>query len=250
MKDGTFYSNMKQNCISQKISPNDEMYQGDIEHYLKVGQSALKCINDAIVISEKNPSMISNILDLPCGYGRVLRMLKSAFPDALIDACDLLKEGVEFCKTEFGANPIHSEKNIKYVKTNKKYDLIWCGSLLTHIDANKWCDFLNFFNNTLEKNGILLFTTHGRYVADNIQKNKITYGILETETLNKMINDFELKGFGFGNYYHSGDYGISISKPSFVLKKIEKQKGLRILGYHEKGWDNHQDVITCVKNEL
>ena len=232
----------------QEISPHDEMYLGNKEHYFHVGNSAIQCIKMAILSSGRDFSDIKKILDLPCGYGRVMRMLKEVFPKAKLTGCDLLRDGVDFCSKMFNVSPIYSEKRIKNVKIRDKFDLIWCGSLLTHLDHERWPDFIEFFNDSLESNGIFIVTTHGRYVAEAIRSNKSNYGIEDSAKLNKMVNDFYLTGFGYSNYPNSEEYGISLSSSSFVLSMFEKYSRLRVISYIEKGWDNHQDVIACVKD--
>ena len=138
------------------------MFQGNKGHFFHVGQSAMQCIKLAILASGKEFTAITKILDLPCGYGRVMRMLKSAFPEARLTGCDLLHDGVDFCAQVFGATPLYSDKSIENVEPKGKFDLIWCGSFLTHLDAVRWPKFIEFFNEVLEPGGILIFTTHGR----------------------------------------------------------------------------------------
>ena len=55
---------------------------------------------------------VRKILDLPCGYGRVLRMIHAAFPRATIHACNLNKDAVDFCAATFGAIPVYSSTKI------------------------------------------------------------------------------------------------------------------------------------------
>ena len=62
--------------VDLQIHPNDGMYEnGDARHYLSVGLSAIHCIEAAIAKLAKNWQAHS-ILDLPCGYGRVLEIPK------------------------------------------------------------------------------------------------------------------------------------------------------------------------------
>ena len=52
-------------------------------------------------------------------------------------------------------------------------------------------------------------------------------------------------GFGYVNYPHSSDYGISLASPAWTLREIQRQAILKVILYRETGWDNHQDVIAC-----
>src|SRR5581483_10052394 len=73
--------------VIRRISPRDEMYAGDADHYFGVGRSALRCVRLAMLAAGKQ--RVCRILDLPSGHGRVLRYLKAAFPEARLTACDL-----------------------------------------------------------------------------------------------------------------------------------------------------------------
>ena len=230
-----------------EISPNDEMYAGNTAHYFSVGQSALDCIKSALLVSGNEPEKIKSILDLPCGHGRVLRALKASFPNARLTACDLNRDGVSFCERVFGATPVYSRPKVKDIPISDTFDLIWCGSLLTHLDATYWKDFLNLFNAVLSFGGILVFTTHGRKVIEKIASGEFTYGLDKGE-LSCLLDEYGRKGFGYVDYKKSNNYGISVSSPSFVLSMIEKMSDVRILSFIEKGWDDHQDVVCCSKD--
>ncbi len=237
-----------QNVI-REISQNDDMFGGNEMHYFSVGQSALKCISLALRSAGKEIEGIRHILDLPCGYGRVLRSLKAAFPDARLTACDLNKEGVRFCEQVFGATPVYSNPKVDEIPLEGTFDLIWCGSLLTHLDEAYWKDFLKFFTSVLSLGGVLVFSVHGRWVIEKIISGEYTYG-LEEAKLSYLLDEYRRKGFGYVDYKGSGGYGISVSSPSFVLSLIEKISDLRVLSFIEKGWDNHQDVICCIKDRF
>jgi len=230
-----------------EISPDDVMYQdGNKIHYFAVGQSALKCIKLAMLAATKNLNTVKKILDLPSGYGRVLRFLKAYFHEAQITACDIDRNAVDFCCKYFSAKPIYSEKQPINIKTEDRFDLIWSGSLLTHLSRDRWFEFIDFFRSVLNGGGILAFTIHGRTCVEKIRKGDFTYGMNDT-SLQMLLNDFDRDGFGYINYPNVDDFGISLSSPSHVLAMLEKMLDLKLLLYYEKGWDHHHDVIACVK---
>ncbi len=233
------------NTIQKGISPNDEMFAGNESHYFSVGLSALECIEVALLSAKRNQEDIKMILDMPCGYGRVLRALKAAFPGAKIVACDLNRNGVDYCTKNFGAKALYSFKNPSMLP-KEKYDLIWCGSLLTHLDFPRWDDFISFFQTSLNSGGILVFTAHGRFVEENIRSGNNTYG-LEQAVLKNLLDAYTHVGYSYVNYPHADDYGISMSTASHIISQVEKYSDLRLLHYKEQGWDNHQDVIACSK---
>jgi cyclopropane fatty-acyl-phospholipid synthase-like methyltransferase len=194
------------------------------------------------------------ILDLPSGYGRVLRTLKAYFPNAKLAACDLDKDAVEFCRRTFNAIPLYSATVPKDVKINDRFDLIWVGSLLTHLDNRKWDGFLELFDSLLNPNGLLVVTTHGRRPAEWIRTGISFYGMtvsqlygLDNDQSEKLLRAYDTLGFGYVKYHSQNDYGISLSSPAWVLSHIQKFANLRLVTYLEYGWDNHQDVVALIK---
>jgi len=198
--------------VIRDISPNDKMFvPNSEERYFEVGESAFESIKIAMLLAKKEVQSIKNILDLPCGHGRVLRMLRACFQNSRIVACDLDKDGVDFCHRTFNAIPVYSQKKTEQIPIKEKFDLIWCGSLFTHLNIDDFQDFLAFFESILSSQGILVFTTHGRRSIDLIKKGK-DYG-LDSKKLTKLVEDFENNGFGFQQYEGQEDYGISESSP-------------------------------------
>ncbi|HET6573563.1 MAG TPA: class I SAM-dependent methyltransferase, partial [Fimbriiglobus sp.] len=147
--------------VSRDIHPDDGMLlpvpEGP-DHYFGVGRSALRAVTAALLAA--GAPAPRRILDLPCGYGRVLRALRAAFPDAAVTACDLNRGGVDFCAT-LGAAPADSADPIDRAGITGPFDLIWCGSLLTHLDRPGWDEFLTFFHRVLAPGGVCVVTTHG-----------------------------------------------------------------------------------------
>src|SRR2546423_2484827 len=147
-------------AVNTQIAPDDGMWDGDMNHYFGVGQSALHCIRVAMQAAQIDT--VTNILDLPCGHGRVLRHLQSAFPGARLTACDLNISGTSFCAATFGAEPVPGHETPGKIALQGNYDLIWVGSLLTHLNAKASTDFLDIFRANLCRNGLLVCTLHGR----------------------------------------------------------------------------------------
>jgi len=228
--------------VIQEISHDDTMYNGTPETYLKIGKSAMIAIMNAINIAEKDKLTIKKILDFPSGYGRVLRYLKAVFPESTIVACDIIKEAVDFCKITFNAVPSYSTENIDKITFNDKFDLIWCGSLITHLDLENGKSILNLLISSLSDGGILIFSVHGKQAAHLISTKKGKLGF-DNSQRSQLLKQYEDKGFGFVRYKPSRNYGFSLSSPSVIFQFLKK-KGVRLIMYTEKGWNNHQDVIA------
>jgi SAM-dependent methyltransferase len=235
--------------VKEEISALDGMFDGNRDHYFAVGRSALRCIEVAMLAAGKKE--LERILDLPCGFGRVLRHLQSAFPGAQLTACDIIKEGVDFCAATFNAIPAYGQKSPDQIRLEGNYDLIWVGSLLTHFGNDDCTAFLEFFRANLRDNGLLVFTTHGRTVARRLQDGVLNYG-LDSGGLKHVLKQYAMTGFGYANYPASipgigENYGVSLSSPCWVYKVIDQMPGMRLINYTEQGWDDHQDVVSLIR---
>jgi SAM-dependent methyltransferase len=237
-------------AINLEISPEDNMFvEGNEDHYFNVGLSGLKHILISLSIAQKDKSEIKTILDFPSGWGRELRFIKAYFPDAEITAGEIEERALRFSKDQFSVNTLLSDNDFGKIPITKKFDLIWCGSLITHLNKNKSEKLLGFFYDALNEDGILSFTTHGRYSKYLLDTEKYIYG-LEKAEIETLKHQYVLSGYGYVNYKGSSDYGLSIIKPSWIIELIEKNENWKIILYNEKGYDNHQDVVTCLKRPV
>lgn len=212
------------------------------EAYFEVGDSALHCIRVAMEAAGK--STVSTILDFPCGHGRVLRSLKAAFPDAQLTASDVDRDGVDFCSDTFGATGVYSSQDLEEVDLEGSFDLIWVGSLFTHLPDSRWWSFLDFLIERLAPGGLLLFTTHGRWSARHIREDRSPLAGSRQAQL-QLLRGYEASGFGFVGSGDQEAYGTSLTSPAAVLQRIQSFEDLRLVSCFERGWGRHQDVIAC-----
>jgi SAM-dependent methyltransferase len=220
------------------------MYDGDGVHYFKVGLSAISCIDEAI--EGAGLKTVHTLLDLPCGSGRVLRFLAERFPEAEITACELERGPVEFCVQAFGARPAYSSLNLEEVSLGKKFDLIWCGSLVTHLNEAGITALLRLFQRHLEAGGLMIFTTHGDVVTRRLPARDFDYG-LTPKQIDGIVSHYPTTGYGFADYPGEKDYGVSLTSPEWIRARVRELGGLREVYFRERGWDNHQDVFGFVR---
>jgi len=230
--------------VSTRIYYNDGMYHGDGMHYFKVGLSAISCINEAV--ENAGLTTVRSILDFPCGSGRVLRFMVQRFPEAEVTACELERGPVEFCVRTFGARAAFSSLNLDEVSLGKKFDLIWCGSLVTHLNESGIIALLQLFRRHLAAGGLMIFTTHGDFVPGRIVRREFDYG-LTPEQIEKIGTDYPRTGYGFEDYPGEKDYGVSLTSPEWIRARIRELGGLREVFFKERGWDSHQDVFGIVR---
>ena len=235
--------------VNLQLNDSDEMYKpNNALHYLTVGLSAIQCIEKALQLSQRQ-NEIKTILDFPCGNGRVLRFLRAKFPNADISASDIDSNALKFCRDAFKVHTFLSKTNLKELSSSKTYDLIWCGSLFTHIDETASKDLLKFFFEHLAENGLCIFTTHGNRPINWMKNKERNYGISEESCL-KLIDDYENIGFAFCDYPRYKGYGISAISPEKMREFARAVGNWEVVLYLEHGWDNHQDVYAFQKKTL
>jgi len=232
--------------VESRISPRDTMYTGDGAHYFKVGLSAMRSLEEAL--RRANLSSVGRVLDLPCGHGRVLRFLVRRFPEASFTACDLDRDGVDFCARTFGATPVYSKTDLDALSFDAPFDLIWCGSLITHLDAGQTRALFRLFARQLAPGGLLLFSAHGDFVARRLPTGEFDY-MLTGEQVERITQRYAGTGFGYEDYAGQGGYGVALTSPAWIRARTGEVGGLKEVYFGARVWDDHHDVHGYVREE-
>jgi SAM-dependent methyltransferase len=226
--------------VDRTIAPGDAMWAGDLEDYLGVGFSAVAQVAHAMSICGR--TSLPRILDFACGHGRVLRALRAAFPEAELTAGDVDRDGVEFCARQFGATGVYSDPDPARVELEGEFDLIWVGSLLTHLDADRCRAFLDLLRGKLAEGGLLLFSSHGR--------NAVKRWPLDDERNRAIVAGFERDGFGYRDHHGVEGYGTSAFTAAWIAAQLSPWTDLMLIGFVERGLADHQDLIAALKTDV
>lgn len=220
------------------------------EHYFDVGYDAMRIVVQALLCASRD--IPQRILDFPCGSGRVTRHFRSMFPDAQIGGCDLYQSHVNFCTEHFSTLPIMSKENLDELEVGE-WDLIFCGSLLTHLPKHLFWQTMRFIARSLAPNGIAIVTLEGRHVI-HIQDHK--WKLIEDDLFEIARQQYHAEGFGFVDYNADfraasfnaqENYGVALTSPGWLMDGMAKMDDIRILNFTEREWDDHQDVIVFGK---
>lgn len=213
------------------------MFEGNSHHYTTCGASALNAIAAAV---QQSGITLQSIPDFGSGAGRVTRWLRAYYPEARLSVTDIRIEDLEFCAREFGANYFPSSTDVTALHSKETYDLIWAGSVLTHLPEEVSKALIQKLSSWLTPNGVLVMSFHGRFAALRGPYFG-NYG-LETEWT-ELLFELSTKGFAYSDYPHQRGYGISLSTLEWVTNQIQRIDGARLVFLAERAWDDHQDVF-------
>lgn len=214
-------------------------------HYLRTGFSALDSIRRCMPgLGAEGPR---SVLDFGCGYGRVLRILRAAWPEAAITACDLMPDGLAFCMEHFGVCGFRSKIGPVIPQLAHRFDLIWAGSVVTHLPAPMIAGFIRLWRDLLAPGGHMVFTGHGTLVSERLERGELDYG-LTREGVAAVIAAHRSAGFGYADYPGTSGYGVSVMTEPWLRSLADGVGGMQFGKFLPNFWDNHQDV-WCFSRE-
>jgi len=225
------------------VASFDGMHNYAPELYFEAGHSALRHIRLAMLTA--GLEQVDSVLDFASGAGRVLRTLMAAFPDAALTASDVWKPGLQFCSEVLGVETVESSFEPDEVDLEGQFDVIWCGSLLTHVDARKWTGFVKVFEALLAHGGVAVFTTYGRFTAEALRKRENTLSLTD-EQIEQLLGDYDSTGFGYFERLPDEGLGDCVASRAWVGAQLDQAPTLQLVLYAEQGWLG-QDVIACTK---
>lgn len=224
--------------VDTRVSPNDGMFTGSLERYLDVGRSAIEVVER--LVGDIKPR---KVLDLPSGHGRVTRFLRARYPESELFVSDLNSSGAEFCAEMFSATQLAAASNFDDIDYGHRFDLLFVGSLITHLSMDGTNSFLRLVCRHLSPNGIAVVSLHGAFVAGRIfDRPTALYGLSRAQE-RSVFQEYISHGYGFSSYPTRTDYGISLISRDWIYDAA-RTAGLELFTYRDHGWDNHQDVIA------
>ena len=236
----------------EEVSPKDTMVGKipNMRHYFGVGRSAILIITAALTAKmsygggDTSPEFI---LDFGAGYGRVARFLRVAFAGARVEVTDHNVEGLDWCVERLGCFEMPSPI------PEGRYDLIWVGSVFTHLPPAVITELLDKLVTALRPFGVLVFTTGGRLGAANLSgylqdksNPKYTNYNMSDDAVATILRTLESNAFGYADYHNRKGYGSALIKPEWIFSKMMREDLIR-LTFQEMAWDTHQDVYAYMK---
>jgi SAM-dependent methyltransferase len=228
---------------------DDQMLRSDapehLRHYLEDARSAMLNIEESLSRLERTFDDVQACLDFGSGYGRVTRHLVARIPAARVTVCDVDPKALRFRAAEFGVKAVRSSRDVDLLRLSERYDLVFVGSVLTHVPPRAGLALLAVLVGALERRGVLIFSTQGESCLDHLD----WYGPSFARAEGVYRHEIERVGVCFLPYPGRIDYGVSIHARWFVEKAMSDHwhDVLRPLRFKERGWDAHQDVWSYAR---
>lgn len=229
--------------LSSTIHPADEMYlfianhpalrDNALERYFQSGQAMVVELETALAALGTQLGNVRRFLEFACGYGRFTRHLVRHLEPSRITVSDLYKEAVDFQKETFGVNGFYSELVPEQLVDRGEYDVIFVGSLFSHLPEAVWEPWIKRLYQLLAPRGALIFSTHG--------PTCLPKGAVMAES-----------GFLFNRHSESSihsvdDYGSTYVTPEYVRDAVRSATGQPVAWDKHKGLYSFQDLYAVQK---
>jgi SAM-dependent methyltransferase len=233
--------------IPGRIHANDFMFDHaspeEVASYAERAENVIANIEASLAAGGRNFDDVERWLDFGCGYGRVIRFLVQRVPQSRVWAGDVVREGVDFCRSEFGVNPLYSRPDLEAIEL-EGFDFIYAISVLSHLNERNSRALLRVVGEALRPNGIAMFTTHGRRALEKPELYGAEFGARGEE----IARTVAARGMTFLPYAFTcgEDYGMAWHAREWVEATVAElhADAVRLIRFVPHGLDDHQDVFA------
>jgi SAM-dependent methyltransferase len=232
--------------IPGRIHVDDQMLASDaadrVRHYLDDACDALANLEASLIACGMRWNEVTSCLDLPSGYGRVTRWLAQRLPPHAITAADVDRQAVRFCAAEFGVRPLVAPRDVRALRLPPVYDLVFTGSLLTHLPAAHGLLLVAALVRGLAPGGVLVLTTQGASCLRHLD----IYGAHFARAECHYRDGLAVEGVAYLDYPGRRGYGVTLHAESAFRQALLDGFGatVTLARFAPRGWDRHQDVWT------
>jgi SAM-dependent methyltransferase len=249
------YDRIRGLSVPEEISPEDWTLPTAAakHHYFYLGTSNLLSVYNLLALRGAyyvDPVPLGDVLDFGCGFGRVTRWVRAAFPGARIHVTDLRTAGMDWCVEKYGCLPVKGE-----LPANA-FGFVWAGSVFTHLAEGVARKLLSQLLRSLRPRGILALTSHGRARIERMKAYKWRDELrpqahfrLSRGEVDQIIAMYENTGYGYVNYQHKKDYGLCVASGHWYSQAALAGTEFTQILFQEKA-DNSQDLSAFMRQEV
>jgi trans-aconitate methyltransferase len=208
--------------------------------YLESGLNAYNVVSKLTLKKFGNITNVGSLLDVASGHGRLERFLILEYPAERIWVSDIKESANQFQMKQFGVNSLCSTFNPKDYCPDQKFDIIFVGSLFTHLPEKLFESWLLKLYSLITEKGVLIVSTHNISLYNKKSNREFIYLSESEDTLMPEIEESIEDTNKYGTTY------ISHSKFINILEKngINSSQCFR----YEKALWGLQDVYVITKD--
>lgn len=232
--------------LDTTVHPQDDMFKksgNDWAPYNSVGESAARVIFSSLAVCPVE--RVARVLDFGCGHGRVARHLRALFPGAELFFSDIDEAAAKFCASQFRGEAVPACEEFSQVRLPADLDLIFLGSVFTHLDWSRAQTLWTQCFRSLRAGGALVGTFRGRTAYRMMLSNPQRHNA--NGYYAPMIASYLSHGFGYQDYKGFTRWGQNLFAPTKYQALSEPQELARMVGLTEAGWANIHDVVTWTR---
>ena len=236
------WSNYRATEIDRTIHPADDMFKKSVRGWTDysdvVGFSATRVMLS--VLGNVRAETIGSVLDFGCGHGRVARHLRAMLPEADLYFSDIDETGSKFCASQFQGEVVEAKEDFSELQL-PTVDLIWVGSVFTHLDHARMIMLWDKLFASLNRGGALIATFRGRTMYGEMQKKA------DVASWTMLFDQYLSWGIGYQEYPHIPEWGLSLTTIAACTDLARRHPEAWLVGYTEAGWSNVHDVASWTK---
>jgi SAM-dependent methyltransferase len=235
--------------ISGRVHYNDFMLNStaptDVEYYLHGANEFVDILERSCGEAGRDAQSIAEVLEVGCGYGRIVRELRKRMPWARVSVSDVIESAARFTASEFGAQymPPLEEAGAEY---DGRFDLVYLLSVYSHLRRDMAAANLRRVSAVLKPGGVAVITLQGRGSAETVERYQL-YWLDKSNLLQAMARD----GYYYEKYpYYYADYGLTwFTQPVFDQLVREATPELTAISFRLMDVDGHQDTLVYRKGK-
>lgn len=175
------------------------------------------------------------ILDFASGYGRVSRFLAGYYGSDHIVVSEVKEDAVNFQTRQFGVKGMYSVFEPDELKCENKFDVVFVGSLFTHLPEILFVKWILKLAAMLTPTGMLIFTVHDKSLYP---------GSADFDFCFKTDSEDQFFSFVENKIIERECYGVTFVSEKFVSGVLEKAgKNMQYKRYI-KAFPGKQDVYA------
>ena len=210
----------------------------DVCEYRRTAEEFVGQLGRSLKEAGRDWDTVRCVLEIGCGYGRIVRELRKTVPADRICVSDVIEGGARFTASEFGATQIPIDPGPEW---DGRFDLIYLLSVYSHLPRPAAADHLRRVQSLLAPGGVLVFTTHGLDSAQVLEAYQ-QYWLDKDCVLAALAGS----GYYFERYpYYYDQYGMTWFTQEAVQRLVaESAPALRLAACHLNDVPGHQDLYV------